>query len=147
VTRSIVQSRALLAVALVATACAGDGIRDPVRPVLCTDVAPFRPTLTCIQQFVFTPTCAVAGCHLDPGAQQGMDLSAGQAYARIVGVPSAEVALNRVEPDQPDLSYLILKLEGDPGIVGERMPEGGPYLSPEQIGAIRDWIASGALDD
>jgi hypothetical protein len=129
------------------SACAGDGIRDPVRPVLCTDIAPFRPTLTCIQQFVFTPTCAVAGCHLAPGAQQGMDLSAGEAYAHIVGVPSAEVVLNRVEPGEPDLSYLILKLEGDPAIVGDRMPLGGPYLAPDQIGAIRDWIAGGALDD
>ena len=115
---------------------------------MCTDVDPFRPTLDCIQQFVFTPTCAFQGCHLNPGAQQGMELGEGLTYTNIVGVPSAEVPLlNRVEPGDPDNSYLVHKLEGTAGIVGEQMPQGGPFLTPAEIGVIREWILNGAQDD
>jgi len=130
-------------------ACAGDGIRDPTAPApMCADVAPFRPALSCIQQLVFTPSCAISGCHLNPGAQQGMDLSEGMAWTSIVGVVSSEDPnRDRVDPGNPDASYLILKLEGSPLIVGERMPLGGPYLSQAEIDVLRQWILDGAQDD
>jgi len=138
-----------LLLALCVTACAGDGIRDPTGPgPMCADVPPFRPTLDCIQQFVFTPTCARAGCHLNPGAQQGMDLSDGTAYANIVGVRSVEdPTLDRVHPGDPDNSYLVLKLEGSLLISGDRMPPGGPYLSQVEIDVIRQWILDGAPEN
>ena len=45
----------------------------------------------------------------------------------------------------PDRSYLVQKIEGAPGIVGERMPRtGGPFLTPGQIAIIRRWIELGA---
>jgi len=63
-------------------------------------------------------------------------------------VESAELApMLRVKPGDPDDSYVVLKLQGDPRIVGERMPFGGPYLSASDIQAVRDWIAAGAKDD
>src|SRR5262249_51904784 len=87
------------------------------------------------------------GCHLNPGAQQGQDLSDGMAWSNIVGVPSMEDPnLPRVAPGNPDGSYLILKLQGSAGIVGERMPFGGPYLSQAEIDVIRKWILDGARD-
>src|ERR1041384_6543887 len=87
----------------VSAGCAGKGIVDSIGPTpSCTDVAPFRPELHCIQEMVFTPTCAVAGCHLNPGAQQGQDLSDGMAWSNIVGVPSMEDPnLPRVAPGNP----------------------------------------------
>ncbi len=51
--------------------------------------------------------------------------------------------LDRVEPGDPDNSYLIHKLEGTQA-VGDRMPQGGPFLDEETIGDIRQWIADGA---
>ncbi len=129
--------------------CAGDGVSDPAGPEpTCTDEAPFRATLPCIQQLVFTPTCAVAGCHLGPGAQQDMDLSEGLAHSSLVGIASTEILLlRRVKPGDPEGSYLIHKLEGRPGIVGDRMPLGGPFLTLEEIGVIREWILAGAPAD
>lgn len=129
--------------------CAGEGILDPVSPPPdCLDEIPFRAQFSCIQQFIFSPTCAIAGCHAAPGAAQGLDLSSGNSWTGLVGSPSAEAALTRVEPGDPDNSYLIIKLEGiDPRLVGDRMPQGGPFLSQAEIDVIRRWILDGAVED
>jgi len=104
-------------------------------------------TLTQIQQDVFSPRCS--GCHSGPTSStlpSGMSLtSAANSYAALVNVASLEQGgLDRVEPGDPDASYLIRKLEGGPGISGSRMPQGGPYLSQATIDMIRQWIADGA---
>ena len=54
------------------------------------------------------------------------------------------VTLDRVEPGDPDNSYLIQKLEGAPGIMGSRMPQGGPFLDQATVDMIRQWIMDGA---
>jgi hypothetical protein len=136
-------------VPLACLACAGEGIVDPVGPTLCTDVAPFKAELNCIQQFVFTPSCALSGCHLAPGAQLGLELSDGQSRSNTVGVPSVEVPmLNRIEQGDPNGSYLVLKIEGDPSIVPDRMPPSpAAPLPPEVIDVIRQWVFDGAPDN
>ena len=103
-------------------------------------------TLAQIQSSVFD---ACAGCHSGPTGSNlpsGMNLSsAGESYAALVSVASLQVtSLNRVEPGNPDDSYLIRKLEGGPDIVGDRMPRGGPFLPQATIDEIRAWIAAGA---
>nr|WP_244623210.1 CHRD domain-containing protein [Shewanella salipaludis] len=104
-------------------------------------------TLTSLQTEIFTPSCALSGCHAGASPQQGMNLSAGQTYSNIVGVMSNEVnSLNRVTAGDPDNSYLVQKVEGTAS-VGGRMPLGGPALSNEQIQKIRQWIIDGAKDD
>ena len=63
----------------------------------------------------------------------------------LVNVPSTEVpSILRVEPGNPDDSYLVQKIEGT-AAVGARMPLGGPNLSADEIAAIRQWITDGAL--
>jgi hypothetical protein len=53
-----------------------------------------------------------------------------------------------VIPGDPDNSYLVHKVEGAPGIVGQRMPRtAGPFLTPGQILILRRWIALGARND
>jgi len=49
-----------------------------------------------------------------------------------------------VAPGDPEASYLIHKLEGRAGIAGDRMPQGGPFLSSADIAVIRSWIQAGA---
>ena len=72
-------------------------------------------------------------------------MSAGSSYALLVNVASGEVpALMRVAPGNADDSYIIRKLEGAAGIVGARMPLGGPFLDQNTIDRIRAWIDSGA---
>jgi hypothetical protein len=103
------------------------------------------PTFESIQANVFTPSCAISGCHTGAAAPFGLRLDAGSSYALLVGVPSAEVpSLNRVTPGDPDASYVIHKLEGTQES-GERMPRGGPYLPQSSIDVIRQWISDGAL--
>jgi hypothetical protein len=78
-----------------------------------------------------------------------MPLTENVSYANLVGRTSGnKPGAVRVIPGDPDNSYLIQKLEGSPGIVGERMPRtGGPYLTPGQISIIRRWIELGANND
>ena len=102
-----------------------------------------QPTLASIQANVFTPICTQ--CHTGASAPQGLRLEAGMSYGMLVNVASAEVpSLMRVEPGNPDDSYLVHKIEGT-ATVGGRMPLGGPYLSADTIAAIRQWITDGAL--
>jgi len=108
-------------------------------------------TLSQIQQTVFSPRCA--GCHNGSqppgGALPGsLDLRAGSSFASLVAVASLEQpALARVAPGAPDLSYLIRKLEGAPGISGSRMPLGGPFLDQAAIDEVKSWIAAGAANN
>jgi hypothetical protein len=79
---------------LLAGACGGDGV------LLDTGTrVPEGPTLSSLQTSIFTPRCAIDGCHAGSEPQQGMDLSAGKAYAHLVRVASTELpAFQRVTP-------------------------------------------------
>lgn len=107
----------------------------------------FGPIFSEIQASVFTPTCAVSGCHTGSGAPQGLQLDAANSYTLLVGVASTEdAAVLRVSPGDPDSSYLIHKLEGNAS-VGGQMPLNGTPLSQANIDSIRQWITDGAIDD
>ena len=109
--------------------------------------APPAATLTEVQTQIFTPTCATSGCHTGASPAQGMDLSAGQTFSNTVNVLSTEDGdFDRVEPGDPDNSYLVQKVEGSASS-GGRMPLGQPALSNDEIQLIRSWIADGAQDN
>src|SRR5207245_11599590 len=73
---------------------------------------------------------------LDPGFSAG----------NLINVPSPRHAnLIRVVPGDPDASVLIQKLQGADGLLGDRMPDGGPYLTTATINVIRQWIQDRAL--
>lgn len=111
------------------------------------DAASSAPTLSLLQADIFSPSCAVSGCHTGASPPQGLNLSAGQTFANVVDVPANEVpSLDRVEPGDPDASYLVRKVEGTAS-VGGQMPLGGAPLSNAQMQAIRDWITAGAEDN
>ena len=112
------------------------------------DDPPDAVTLTELQSSLFTPTCAVAGCHSAGSARAGLVLAAGRTFNETVNVPSSEVPqFDIVEPGDPEQSYMVKKLRGDADISGERMPEGGPFLSEERIAEVVSWISSGAPDN
>ena len=107
----------------------------------------FGPNFSEIQSNVFTPTCAVSGCHRGSGAPQGLLLDATNSYALLVNVASSEVpSILRVAPGKPNGSYLIQKLEGSAS-VGQRMPLNQSPLDQSVINIIRQWITDGAIDD
>ena len=71
--------------------------------------------------------------------------SANNSFLDLVGVSSSELpSVLRVDPGNPDNSYLVQKIEGAPNIVAAQMPLNQPPLSTNQIDAIRQWILNGA---
>lgn len=103
-------------------------------------------TFARVQSEVFTPSCALSGCHGGANPQQGMDLSAGRSYSSIVNVRAVESTRLRIAPGDADASYLISKVRGDATITGSRMPPGGA-LSPDQVALLVDWVRRGAPND
>ncbi|MET0660332.1 MAG: hypothetical protein ABW110_19480, partial [Steroidobacteraceae bacterium] len=80
-------------------------------------------------------------------APLGLRLDEASSYALLVNAASIEVPqVLRVQPGNPDTSYLVQKLEGT-AAAGGRMPLGQPALPDESIAVIRQWIADGAQDD
>ena len=143
-------SLALLLAAALATGCGGgsggsSAGEPPDDPPPASP--PFGANFSEIQAEVFTPTCAVSGCHTGGAAPQGLQLDEANSYALLVNVASAEApSILRVAPGDPDNSYLIQKLEGTAS-VGGQMPLGGTPLPQASIDVIRQWIVDGAIDD
>ena len=140
--------KGLLVTALLITGC-GKLAELPTEPGGPDNGGPIDPTATFtrVQAEIFTPTCAALGCHDRLGRQSDQQLQAGVAYAQIVNHPSVELPqLMRVAPGDPGNSFLYRKITGA-GIVGDRMPQGGPFLSDTQIKLVRDWIRRGAPND
>lgn len=136
----------LVAAIVLAVATAACGTRKtPVEP----DEGPPSPsaTFTRVQAEVFTPSCALSGCHAGPAPANGMDLGSGRAYGQVVGVAAVGSTRLRVAPGDVAASYLASKIRGDATITGSRMPLGGPYLSTEREQLVLDWIRRGAPND
>lgn len=131
------------------TACgagSGEGLNEQGLPITDNNGSEPTPevTLAQLQEEIFGAICAA--CHTGANAPRGLRLdSADNAYAYLVNQAADEVPeLMRVNPGNPDDSYIIRKLEGAADIVGGQMPLGGPYLTQEQIDKVRAWITNGA---
>ncbi len=114
--------------------------------------APINPpdpgaTLNRVQAEVFTPSCALSNCHKGTSAKAALNLEPGKSFGNTVGVPSIQSSLFRINPGQPDASFLISKIRGDGEILGNRMPPGGPYLSTTETKLVVDWVRRGAPND
>jgi hypothetical protein len=104
---------------------------------------PLAPSFDSIQANIFEPLCE--HCHSGANAPAGLRLDAANSYALLVGTSAVERPnLLRVAPGDASSSYLIHKLEGGPGIVGERMPAGLPAVPQADVDVIRQWITDGA---
>jgi len=106
----------------------------------------FGPNFSEIQSNVFTPDCATSGCHAGANPDAGLNLEAANSYAQLVGIASTQdAAILRVNPGNPNASYLIQKLEGTAATGGQMPPSGA--LDQADIDVIRQWISDGAIDD
>jgi hypothetical protein len=134
-----------VAVALAACgAGSGEGLDQNGHPLGSAGAAPLQPTLSSIQDNVFSVHCAIPGCHGGGSVQFGLRLDPGFSYGNLVNVASPRDAnLVRVVPGNPDASFIIQKLEGTQTL-GDRMPDFGPYLPQSTIDVVRQWIANGA---
>lgn len=100
-------------------------------------------TLSQLNAEIFTPKCATSGCHGGAFVSANLTLEADKIAAQIIDVPSVQVAsLKRIDPGNPDDSYLIHKVRGT-GANGQ-MPLGRTPLSAAEIQLLVDWVAAGA---
>jgi len=114
-----------------------------------------EPSFASIQSEIFEkgdsagrPACI--NCHTATGRNPAgqLNLTHDVAYDQIVNAQvrgAGRTGSIRVVPGDANNSYLVQKLEGTPGIVGQRMPfNGGPFLTDGQMSILRRWIANGA---
>lgn len=145
-----------LAVASLITACML--IISGCEKKISTD-AQAKPSFEIIQEKIFNVSCALSGCHAsvsDPSfAQHGLVLAAGKSYASLVGVMSknagaAAMGMKRVNPKDPDNSFLIHKISCEAGHhsstanLGAHMPLGGNYLTQGEVDFVTKWVLNGA---
>ena len=114
-------------------------------------------TLTELQEDIFTPSCALEGCHSDFLAGRDLNLSDGNSYSATVGVTAQEPNYTLVVPGDPDASLLYVVLLGDIFGDGEdQLPTLGQMpprlgsdsgMTQQQQAAVRSWIADGAQDN
>ena len=110
---------------------AGDG--DPTGDGDCT------PELETLRASVFTPSCALAGCHASESAAGGLDLELADLEAQLVGQPSGTCdGWVRVIPGDRANSLLFAKVEGGAPCGDPMPPPGG--LAPALAACIGDWI-------
>jgi hypothetical protein len=125
---------------LLLSACE-DSIQGPEDEVNNGGPTNMRAKFSSIQAEVFSPTCALSGCH---NGSQSPNLSAGQAYNNLVNKASIQnPAMMRVKPGESVNSYLMKKIIGEGT---SRMPPGG-QLSQVNIDSIALWINNGALNN
>jgi hypothetical protein len=77
-----------------------------------------------------------------------------EVHGNIVSVPARRApSMQRVRPSEPELSFLMIKLDADMSCeqvlcgsngCGSRMPAGADQLSISDRAVIRSWIANGA---
>lgn len=136
-----------LALAVGAAAC------DEKLSTIAGPTADLEPTFASIQANIFELTDsagrnACVSCHTNVGRTPagGLNLLHDVAYDQLVNVSAVQVgSLRRVQPGNPEASYLVHKIDGRPGIVGTRMPRNGPpFMTDGQILILRRWIELGA---
>lgn len=100
-----------------------------------------------IQRDILDGHC-VKSCHDIGMPSAGLRLSKGLSHGELFDRPSQQLpSMKRVAAGDPQRSYLLRKMTGGSGVVGERMPRlAGPRPSGE-LARIEAWIAAGAAND
>ncbi len=113
---------------------AHDPPREPSTPVWESDVAPLLEW-------------RCGGCHAGPRPAANLKLAPSFSAIRALGGRSAEwLGWLLAAPGAPERSYILYKIVGAPGIVGDRMPPDSP-LPVEDARTVERWIAAGGAED
>jgi hypothetical protein len=103
-----------------------------------------------IQKHVFDQSCGRDTCHNAAQPLHELSLAPGASHAALVGAApfnfaAAGAGKLRVDPGDPDNSFLLDKLRGKLGdLEGERMPFEMRRLKKAHVRLVEDWIAAGA---
>lgn len=138
--------------AVAASGCAGDGPPPVVEPTPVTtpDTTPIPggPPYAQVQQ-ILNLNCLSGGCHNAGDSAAQLVLEAGVSHGHLVNQQPQNAAARDagwllVRPFAPDTSYLLRKLTGVSGALGNRMPLGANPLRESDIDLVRRWIVAGA---
>lgn len=111
-----------------------------------------EPNFTSIYGTLSSDTCAGVGCH------DSSTMGGGQDYSQSKDAVHATMLMDtvnqtgamdypkRVVPNEPDMSFLWIKLTRDDAPLG-RMPLASTPLKQCDLDAIRTWIENGAAND
>jgi hypothetical protein len=82
-----------------------------------------------------------AGCHGGKKPRIGLNLEPEMLIVAVKDVRSRQIdSLKLVDTRMPEKSYFLMKIRGDKGIKGSRMPDDAPALSAGEINMIDLWI-------
>ena len=97
---------------------------------------------------VFKASCG--RCHGSDRPAVALSLRPENFADAMIDVPSKEIEeLKLVDTKAPEKSYLLMKIRGDEGIIGERMPLGSKALGEPAIAAVETWtetVSAAAAD-
>lgn len=136
-------------VPVLAALCALAGCDGPVADAgppsdAAVDAGP-PPTLRDVQAELFTPRCALAGCHNPRFTPSVSPNLLAPRRGDLVGVPSRQSEKPLVDAGNLRGSYVFEKVSSRRPAQGEPMPLEGPPLSGAERGLLRRWISGGAL--
>ncbi len=110
-------------------------------PVESTPAPPAPPAGTAVSyKNDIVPVLENAGCVGCHGGTSGLTVGS------VAGLLRGGLHGPAVVPGKADSSNIVRKISPNPPF-GDRMPQGGPYLSSVTIQLIRTWIDQGAKDN
>jgi hypothetical protein len=90
---------------------------------------------------IFQKNCSTTGCHQGRFPPMNLKLEKDAFKDALINVSSQELQhLKLVDTEDPEKSYLLMKIKGDKAISGKRMPLNAIPLQEKEIKAIENWI-------
>jgi len=125
----------------VSVSASADDTTRKVGKVALTDSV--RAALQTKVDTILKRNCATSGCHAGKYPEAKLSLDSPNLLRSTKNVPSREIrSFMRIDTRTPEKSYLLMKVQGDARIKGQRMPRGAPPLTKEEIKAIALWLES-----
>jgi len=129
-------------IALFAMLMTGAGFSQPDGKQQAQSAPGQKPEVTQKVSALFKQHCSVAGCHRGTFAKKKLNLESDKFEAALIDRPSLQVdSLKLVDSLHPEKSYLLVKVKGGKGMVGDLMPEEAPPLKPAEVEIIEKWLA------
>ena len=119
------------------------GFKLPKNPYLVQSVGATEGRLQEEVTTILKRNCSVSGCHRGTYPQMYLNLEKDKFLKALFNIPSQGIpSLKLVDKENPEQSYLLMKIKGDKAIVGRRMPLDSSPLRDDEIKIIEDWISS-----
>ena len=97
---------------------------------------------------IFARSCATSGCHSGKFPKMKLNMESASLVESLRNAPSRQIdTLKLVDTKRPEASYLIMKIRGDKGIHGDRMPLDAEPLKTEETHTAELWVYSMAVFD